>query len=221
LTICNEPTADSDETEAEILTLLGDGKPYSYNEIVEHVGRKISASSPKIARRLRHLVKIDRIQRKITDDWPPRSLYSIRIKESRARSTIFVDSCIMSVLILFLWIACIYIRGDLLLINFIFFSAPIVVGVYAGLVNRNGISALYTCLVAAGMVVVLWTIFLYLDYLLIDMLQAILYVYFGIFMLETIGTIMVFSSRIIWKHIDIHNQRISRVKHWIRNLLST
>jgi DNA-binding Lrp family transcriptional regulator len=66
-----------DETEEKILRLLGGDNSLGFNDIVESLKGEMPVSSPKVSRRLRHLVDLGRVKREVTDDWPPRSLYSL------------------------------------------------------------------------------------------------------------------------------------------------
>ncbi len=67
-----------DEVEHEILSVLSQSKRgLGFNQIVESVKKRLVSSSPKISRRLRHLVDLGEVRREITDDWPPRTLHSI------------------------------------------------------------------------------------------------------------------------------------------------
>jgi DNA-binding Lrp family transcriptional regulator len=69
--------APDDEIEEEVLRLLKETDSLSFNEIIDYLERKMSISSPKLSRRLRHLVDLGVIKREIIDDWPPRSSYSM------------------------------------------------------------------------------------------------------------------------------------------------
>jgi hypothetical protein len=223
------PPHHPDETEAEILLLLGSGRPFSYNEIVEHVGRRVSASSPKISRRLRHLVELGVVQRDITDDWPPRSLYSTGgsrsgIRPGGRKSFLLLVALMFSV-ILSSWAISIAVSfpppGDgLLLKNFLFLSGPIVAGVFAGIRGRGILSSLYACLAAAGVVTVAWTVLLHLDYPPLEMLWVMLYVFSGLFLLESTGTIPALVACRIWRQMGPDHQGIPRLLQRIRDHLS-
>jgi DNA-binding Lrp family transcriptional regulator len=69
--------SDHDETEQEILRLLGDTGALGFSEIVESLRARVAASSPKISRRLRSLVDQGIVERTVTADWPPRTLYAL------------------------------------------------------------------------------------------------------------------------------------------------
>jgi hypothetical protein len=66
---------DLDETEEAILQALTQTESLGFNDLVQHVERVVSTSSPKISRRLKRLVDLGIVKRTITDDWPPRTLY--------------------------------------------------------------------------------------------------------------------------------------------------
>ena len=66
-----------DDVEREILKVLDRSPELGFSEIVESVGEKIASSSPKISRRLKRLVKEGMVFRRITEEWPPRTIYSV------------------------------------------------------------------------------------------------------------------------------------------------
>jgi len=74
---------DSDRTEEEILRLLDELGSLGFSEIVELLKARIPTSSPKISRRLRSLVDQGIVERTVTRDWPPRTLYTFPGSGSR------------------------------------------------------------------------------------------------------------------------------------------
>ena len=70
---------DLDEVEREVVQLLREKRPLRFTDIVQSLSAASRATSPKLSRRLKHLVDLGVIRRQVTNDWPPRALYLVNI----------------------------------------------------------------------------------------------------------------------------------------------
>jgi len=120
-------------------------------------------TSSRLSRRLKHLVELEIVDRKVTDSWPPSTIYALRKGDARDESLAQSERVSMesgekegevwavflkAILMFFLCLPA------FLLAWFFVFIPPILAGVYAGLVTRSYTSAFKLCLFVSLMSVV-------------------------------------------------------------------
>jgi DNA-binding Lrp family transcriptional regulator len=67
-----------DDTDRKIISVLEGRDPMRFTEIVDSLKGQVTASPPKISRKLKHLVQIGAVRRRVTEDWPPNALYYVK-----------------------------------------------------------------------------------------------------------------------------------------------
>ena len=153
---------DPDQLERDILDLLGEEDSMTFTQIEEALGSG-EVTSPRVSRRLKHLIKLGRIQRRVTDSWPPRAYYTLspgRTKPLMAsipegkeatkpdgQRVLSRSFWLMTILMVFITLPAWLYAAGFLSPGLGFLLVPsILAGLYAGLATKSFPSSLLLCL---------------------------------------------------------------------------